>query len=60
MVFKKKLCTSAKEDISRLPKEVVVPVRAGLRGNERNFQLRWRSKTEKKKGGAGAAFLRKI
>lgn len=63
MVFKKKLCTSAKEDISRLPKEVVVPVRAGLRGNERDgiSSSGGGLKLKKKRGGGGrAAFLRKI
>lgn len=61
MVFKKKNCISAKEDISRLPKEVV-PVRTDLRGNERDgisssgggLKLK-----EKKRGVRRAAFLRK-
>lgn len=61
MVFKKKNCISAKEDISRLPKEVV-PVRTDLRGNERDgisssgggLKLK-----EKKKGDEEGSFSKK-
>lgn len=58
MVFKKKLCISAKEDISRLPKEVV-PDRAGLRGNERDGISSSGGGLKLEKKGGRAAFLRK-
>lgn len=54
MVFKKKLCKSAKEDISRLLK--VVPDRAGLRENEKDGISSSGGGLKLKKKGGGEIF----